>query len=467
MRVHRKQVMGAVGAIALTAGVVEHRPRRVRSGGTVAGRRRRDQRGLRRRRQQRRHVQQRLHRAGTTRPPPPVDVSTAGPCSTRRRRAAAWQVTALTGTMPAGGVLRRRARRPARAARRRRDRRRRPARIAMSGTAGKVALVNIHDRPDLRPCRLRRLLRAAAGRRLRRLRRRPTTSPGSGAGARHRANTTSVTRNSHAHQHGEQRGRLHRRHPDARAPRRRPRARSPPDRRRRPSPRSRAPAPPRRSSARTSRRRVSSPPPTRPAASTATSSRPPGTGGASRPRHPHAPPTAIFVFRPAARPSTRSRSATTSQVTGAVERVQRAHRDHRRARGRHRRCCRRGVQPRAGRSPSPWPTHRRQRESLESMLFQPHRRLHGHEHLRHQPVRRGRPGVGHHPLLQPTEVGAPGHAEAAAVVADNAARARHPRRRRVDQLPVARADPCPDPAVRLATPTPVRVGAAGDLHRSR
>ena len=135
------------GAKTLTASITDAQARSgsasigltVTAAGPRGGRRR-DQRGLRRRRQRRRHLQERLHRAvqpdrlrGQPRP--------AGRCSTRARRARAWQVTNLTGTIRAGGYY------LVQEARRRRRRPRLPApdatgTIAMAADAGKVALVS-------------------------------------------------------------------------------------------------------------------------------------------------------------------------------------------------------------------------------------------------------------------------------------------------------------------------------------
>ena len=72
----------------------------------------------------------------------------------------------------------------------------------------------------------------------------------------------------------------------------------------------------------------------------------------------------------------------------------------------------------------PWPTTDAGRESLEGMLLPPDGRLHRHQHLR-APTSSARSAwpSGTTPLLQHTEVARPGSPEAAAVVADNAERA--------------------------------------------
>lgn len=71
----------------------------------------------------------------------------------------------------------------------------------------------------------------------------------------------------------------------------------------------------------------------------------------------------------------------------------------------------------------PWPTTDAGRESLESMLFQPSGDYTVTNTFGTNQFGEVGLAVGDHPLLQNTEVGAPGSPEAAAVVADNARRA--------------------------------------------
>ena len=101
------------------------------------------------------------------------------------------------------------------------------------------------------------------------------------------------------------------------------------------------------------------------------------------------------------------------------QRVQRAHRAH----GRGRR--RRGAPDRRARSsrcPSSWPTTDTAREALESMLFQPTGPLTITNTFSTNQFGEVGLAAGTLPLLQPTEVGRPGSAEALAAAADNAAR---------------------------------------------
>ena len=80
---------------------------------------------------------------------------------------------------------------------------------------------------------------------------------------------------------------------------------------------------------------------------------------------------------------------------------------------------------------APWPATDAGREALESMLFQPAGRLHGHEHVRHQPVRRGRSGRRQHAAAAAHRRRPPRLAPSTrAVAADNAARGVTARRRR-------------------------------------
>ena len=162
-----------------------------------------------------------------------------------------------------------------------------------------------------------------------------------------------------------------------------------------PSPRSRAPTPATSSAraATSSRPRASSPRRTRPVASTASTSRP--AAPAARPTPPGAS-DAIFVFGsgvatgdvPAIGDSVEvtarsASSAASPQITPASPAASPTLADPL-DRG-HRRWRRRRTRP-----PTP------SREAHEGELLAPTGRLHGHQHVQHQPVRRDRSGRGRH-----------------------------------------------------------------------
>ena len=227
---------------------------------------------------------------------------------------------------------------------------------------------------------------------------------------------------------------------------------------------------PRRSSARTSSSRVSSPRPTRPAASTASTSRPQGTGpepsasGAS---------DGVFVFQAAS--GALDADAVVGnyvEVTGQGQRVQRPDRDHRGS-GRHRRRGR-GVQPRAGAdhpvADAPTPVVSRSRACSSSPpVTTP-------SPTPSPPTSSARSAwpSGDHPLLQSTEVAAPGSARGRRGRGGQRQARGHPRRRCLDATsrPAASARRSAAPARSRACSTvdltpayvsntePVRVGAA-------
>ena len=207
---------------------------------------------------------------------------------------------------------------------------------------------------------------------------------------------------------------------------------------------------------------ASSPRRTRPAASTASTSRP--RAPAARPTRPRRLRRDLRLRRQLRRRDVR-RSATTSRsparsASSPAAPSSPAPRPTITAAGRDRRA----GHPARRRA---YPTTEADREAHEGELLAPDRRLHGHQHLHHQPVRRDRPGHRHQAAdrSRPRSPTPRTRAAIAAVVADNAARGvALDDGASVNFLSAAnQGTPLP-----WLTPTnPVRVGAPATLPRAR